>query len=133
MLEIALLRYMGNGLIEIIKVVHVMTVIYMAWHSAEAIIFGYHCHLVLAVILPECTHLPFHAHLSECSVHHGLVQNTEQCCTDTYIFFPTVILFHSYWIYLFYPKFSLHPKNGNALYCPPLPLSGSFSCSKAIV
>lgn len=52
---------------------------------------------------------------------------------EVYIFFPTVILFHSYWIYLFYPRFSLHPKNGNALYCPPLPLSGSFSCSNAIV
>ena len=46
----------------------------MAGHGAESIVLGYLSRFILAMVLPEHTHLLLHTHFAERAVHHRLVQ-----------------------------------------------------------
>ena len=50
MIKLTFFWNVGYWLIEIIKVIHVQTVIYMTWHSAESVIFRNECRFILAVV-----------------------------------------------------------------------------------
>jgi hypothetical protein len=65
---------MGYWLIEIIKIVYVVAVVSMAGHGAESIVLGYLSRFILAMVLPEHTHLPLHTHFAKRTIHHRLVQ-----------------------------------------------------------
>ena len=68
-----------------------MLIVRVAGYGAESVIFRYACHLVLAVILSEHAHFPFHTHFTERAIHHRLIENAKQGCPDTYIFFFNVL------------------------------------------
>ena len=120
-------RNMGYRFIEIIKVVHIVAIVRMAGHGAKTVIFGYLRYFILAMVLSEGTHLPLHTYFAKRAVHHRLVQYSEQCGADTYIFILhspglwnyILICFHCRQFCLFHPICASHPTVGILPYCQP--------------